>query len=45
MPRNLHDLLEAAGGAVAKRVVPAITALVLLALTIRRWRRRGPGVS
>lgn len=34
------DLLDAAGGAVAKRVVPAITALVLLALVIRWWRKR-----
>jgi hypothetical protein len=34
------DLLEAAGGAVAKRVVPAMTALVLLALIIRWLRRR-----
>ncbi|HZA17609.1 MAG TPA: hypothetical protein VE645_12100 [Pseudonocardiaceae bacterium] len=32
------DLLDAASGAVAKRLVPAITALVLLVL--RRWRRR-----
>jgi uncharacterized protein len=30
------DLLEAAGGAVAKRAIPAITALILLALVIRR---------
>jgi hypothetical protein len=36
------DLLEAAGGAVAKRAIPAIIALVLLALIIRRWRKRGP---
>ncbi|MGH3601624.1 MAG: carbon monoxide dehydrogenase, partial [Pseudonocardiaceae bacterium] len=35
------DLLEAAGGAVAKRVVPAIAALVLLALIIR-WLLRRP---
>lgn len=34
------DLLDAASGAVAKRLVPAITALALLALLIRRWRRR-----
>lgn len=34
------DLLDAASGAVAKRLVPAITALVLLALLLRRWRRR-----
>ncbi len=33
------DLLDAAGGAVAKRVVPALAAAVLLAL-IFRWRRR-----
>lgn len=34
------DLLDAASGAVAKRLVPAITALALLALLIWRWRRR-----
>jgi hypothetical protein len=34
------DLLDAASGAVAKRVMPAITALAVLALLIRRWRRR-----
>jgi uncharacterized protein len=33
------DLLDAAGGAVAKRAIPAIAALVLLALIIRWWRR------
>ncbi|MGB8994649.1 MAG: SRPBCC family protein [Pseudonocardiaceae bacterium] len=36
------DLLEAAGGAVVKRAIPAIIALVLLALIIRRWRKRRP---
>jgi carbon monoxide dehydrogenase subunit G len=34
------DLLDAAGGAVAKRAIPAIAALVLLALIIRRLRTR-----
>lgn len=34
------DLLDAASGAVAKRLVPAITALALLVLLIWRWRRR-----
>ncbi len=34
------DRLDAASGAVAKRVMPAITALAVLALLIRRWRRR-----
>jgi uncharacterized protein len=34
------DLLDAVGGAVARRVVPAITALLLLALLIRWLRRR-----
>jgi uncharacterized protein len=34
------DLLDAARGTVAKRLVPAITALALLALLIWRWRRR-----
>ncbi|HWR48334.1 MAG TPA: SRPBCC family protein [Pseudonocardiaceae bacterium] len=34
------DLLDAAGRAVAKRAVPAIIALILLALVIR-WRRSG----
>lgn len=34
------DLLEAAGGAVAKRAIPAVTALVLLALLIRWLHRR-----
>jgi carbon monoxide dehydrogenase subunit G len=34
------NLLDAASGAVAKRVMPAITALAVLALLIRRWRRR-----
>ncbi|MDQ4020682.1 MAG: hypothetical protein M3257_03410 [Actinomycetota bacterium] len=34
------DLLDAARGAVAKRLVSAITALVLLVLVLRRWRRR-----
>ncbi|HVE96441.1 MAG TPA: SRPBCC family protein [Pseudonocardiaceae bacterium] len=34
------DLLDAASGAVAKRVVPTITALAVLALLIWRWRRR-----
>jgi carbon monoxide dehydrogenase subunit G len=37
------DLLDAAGGAVAKRAIPAISALIVLALIIRllRARRRG----
>jgi hypothetical protein len=35
------DLLETAGGAVAKRVVPAITAVVLLALVVC-WLLRRP---
>ena len=43
------DLLEAAGGAVAKRAIPAVTALILLALLIRLLRRRrqriGPVVN
>jgi carbon monoxide dehydrogenase subunit G len=39
MPAEIN-LLEAAGGAVAKRAVPAITTLFLLALLIRRLRRR-----
>jgi C4-dicarboxylate-specific signal transduction histidine kinase len=39
MPEEIN-LLEAAGGAVAKRAIPAITALLLLALLIRRLRRR-----
>jgi len=34
------DLLDAAGSAVAKRLIPALTALLLLALLIRRLRRR-----
>ncbi len=34
------DLLDAASSAVVKRVVPALTALLLLALIIRRLRRR-----
>lgn len=34
------DLLDAASGAVAKRLVPTITALALLVLLILRWRRR-----
>jgi carbon monoxide dehydrogenase subunit G len=34
------DLLDAAGGAVAKRAVPAIAALLLLTVIIRWWRRR-----
>ncbi|MGH8920478.1 MAG: SRPBCC family protein [Actinomycetes bacterium] len=34
------DLLDAAGNAVAKRLVPALTALLLLALLIRRIRVR-----
>jgi carbon monoxide dehydrogenase subunit G len=34
------DLLDAASSAVAKRLVPALTALLLLALIIRRLRRR-----
>lgn len=34
------DLLEAAGGAVAKRAIPALTALVVLALIIRWLRSR-----
>jgi uncharacterized protein len=34
------DLLDAAGGAVAKRAIPAIAALLLLTLIIRWWRRR-----
>jgi carbon monoxide dehydrogenase subunit G len=32
------DLLNAAASAVAKRLVPTLTALLLLALLIRRWR-------
>jgi carbon monoxide dehydrogenase subunit G len=32
------DLLNAAASAVAKRLLPALTALLLLALLIRRWR-------
>lgn len=34
------DLLDAASGAVARRIIPAITALALLALIILRRRRR-----
>lgn len=34
------DLLDAAGGAVAKRAIPAFAGVVLLALAIRWWRRR-----
>ena len=34
------DLLDAAGSAVAKRVVPALTALLVFFLIIRRLRRR-----
>lgn len=34
------DLLEAAGGAVAKRAIPAIAAFVLLAVFIRWLSRR-----
>ncbi|MGH3672249.1 MAG: hypothetical protein ACRDSH_16715, partial [Pseudonocardiaceae bacterium] len=34
------DLLDAAGGAVAKRALPVAVALVLLAVVIR-WRRSG----
>jgi carbon monoxide dehydrogenase subunit G len=34
------DLLDAAGGTVAKRAIPAIAALLLLTLIIRWWRRR-----
>jgi carbon monoxide dehydrogenase subunit G len=34
------DLLEAAGGAVAKRAIPAVAAVVLLILIIRRRLRR-----
>jgi carbon monoxide dehydrogenase subunit G len=34
------DLLDAAGRAVAKRAIPAIAGLLLLALIIRWWRRR-----
>ncbi|MGH3902317.1 MAG: SRPBCC family protein [Pseudonocardiaceae bacterium] len=37
------DLLDAAGGAVAKRLIPALIALLGLALIIRRLRRRHPG--
>ncbi|MDQ2883098.1 MAG: SRPBCC family protein [Actinomycetota bacterium] len=36
------DLLEAAGGAVAKRALPAITGLVMLVLMIRWLLRRRP---
>jgi carbon monoxide dehydrogenase subunit G len=39
MPEEI-DLLEAAGGAVAKRAIPAFTALVVLALLIRWLRSR-----
>jgi carbon monoxide dehydrogenase subunit G len=45
MPEEI-DLLEAAGGAVAKRAIPALTALVVLALLIRwllRSRRQRAG--
>jgi carbon monoxide dehydrogenase subunit G len=34
------DLLDAAGSVLAKRLLPALTALLLLALLIRRLRRR-----
>jgi carbon monoxide dehydrogenase subunit G len=34
------DLLDAAGGTVAKRAIPAIAALLLFTLIIRWWRRR-----
>jgi hypothetical protein len=40
MPDEI-DLLEAVGGVAAKRAVPAITALVLVALIIR-WLLRRP---
>lgn len=34
------DLLDAAGGAVAKRVIPLVAGLLIVLLVIRWWRRR-----
>jgi len=34
------DLLEAAGGSMAKRLVPAFAAVVIFLFGVLRWRRR-----